>query len=212
MSASQVLLSIAAVASLALGVCLDFNSNRPEGGLPVGCAEGIAIIVVILIVIIVISLNNWQKQKKIRAFNKKNEEHLVKVIRDGGERQIHAREVVVGDVVLFESGDIIPCDGVFLSGHNVLCDESSATRMSDSIKKLPYGECIDLRDKRLTELGPDGPSGDGEFIGRADCFIVSGSKVLEGMGTYVVITVGTQTLNARIMKGLFIALTHINVP
>jgi len=34
-----------------------------------------------------------------------------------------------------------------------------------------------------------------------DCFVVSGSKVLEGVGSYVVIAVGTKSFNSRIMMG-----------
>ncbi|KAH8985212.1 hypothetical protein EDB92DRAFT_1818751 [Lactarius akahatsu] len=40
-------------------------------------------------------------------------------IRDGGEWQIDIHEVIVGDVVLLEPGEVIPCNGVFLSGHNI---------------------------------------------------------------------------------------------
>ena len=207
-SALQVLLSIPAVASLTLGVFLNFSSIRPEGDPSVDWAEGVAIIVVILIVVIVGSLNDWEKERQFRALDEKKEDRLIKVIRNGGVQQIHTHEVVVGDVVLLEPGDIIPCDGIFLSGHNVWCDESSATGNSDAIEKIPYEECISLRDKRLTEL--DGPSSDGELLGRADCFIVSGSKVLEGVGTYVAICVGS--LNSRIMIGVFIALARIYIP
>ena len=197
-SVSQALLSIAAVASFALGVFLDFRSVRPEGEPTVHWAPGIAIIVAILITVLVGSLNNWQKEKIIRALNEKKEHRLVKVIRDDEAKQIHADEVVVGDVVLIEPGDVIPCDGIFLSGHNVRCDESNVTRESDTIKKVSYEECIALRDKRLTELDPGGPSGDGELLGRADCFIASGSKVLEGVGSYVVIAVGTKSFGLSI--------------
>jgi len=35
----------------------------------------------------------------------------------------------------------------------------------------------------------------------ADCFILSGSKVLEGIGKYVVVAVGTKSFNGRIMMG-----------
>ena len=161
-------------------------------------AQGAAIIAAILIVVLVSSLNNWQRDKLIRSFNKKKEHRLVKVIRDDEAKQIHTHEVVVGDVVLIEPGDVIPCDGVFLSGHNVRCYESSPTGESDTIK-VTYEECITLSDKRLTGLDPGGPSGDCELLGRADCFIVSGSKVLDGVGSYVAIAVGTNSL------GLFIA-------
>jgi Ca2+-transporting ATPase len=103
-----------------------------------------------------------------------------------------------------EPGEIVPCDGVFLSGHNVKCDESGATGESDAIKKVSYEECIALRDKARAMEGADG--GDmhmGRGMGHTDCFVVSGSKILEGVGTYVVVAVGTKSFNGRIMMGLF---------
>ena len=41
----------------------------------------------------------------------------------------------------------------------------------------------------------------GELGGHTDCFIISGSKILEGVGSYVVIAVGTKSFNGRIMMG-----------
>ena len=179
---------------------LDFSSTRSKG--EVDWVEGIAISLAIFIVVIVGSLNNWQKARQFGSLNQNEQPRLVKVIRDGGERLIPISQVVVGDVVLLEPGDVIPCDGIFLSGHNVRCDESSATGEAGSIMKLSYEACIALRDKRLTELDPDGPSRV-ELLRRADCFIMSVSNVLEGVGTYVAIAVGSKRL------GLFIALPLI---
>ncbi|KZV59592.1 calcium-translocating P-type ATPase [Peniophora sp. CONT] len=39
-------------------------------------------------------------------------------------------------------------------------------------------------------------------MGHTDCFVVSGSRVLEGVGRYVVIAVGTKSFNGRIMMAL----------
>jgi Ca2+-transporting ATPase len=210
------LLSIAAVVSLALGLFQDFGTPRPDGEPPVDWVEGVAIIVAILIVVLVGSVNDWQKEKQFMALNEKREERFVKVIRDGDERLIDIHDVVVGDVVRLEPGEVIPCDGVFLSGHNVRCDESSATGESDAIKKLSYHECLALRDKRLAEFDPESSVGDGEstsgsrrnvnisgldLLGHTDCFVVSGSKVIEGVGSYLVISVGTRSFNGRIMMG-----------
>jgi P-type Ca2+ transporter type 2C len=145
------------------------------------------------------SLNDWQKESQFQELNEKKEERGVKVIRDGMEKVIDIKQVFVGDIALLEPGEIIPCDGVFLSGHNVKCDESAATGESDAIKKVSYWECIALRDQirkedRLEEEGRETYT---------DCFIVSGSKVLEGYGKYVVIAVGTKSFNGRILMGDF---------
>ncbi|KAJ2988654.1 hypothetical protein NUW54_g9048 [Trametes sanguinea] len=182
-----VLLSIAAIVSLALGFFQDFGTTRPAGEPPVDWVEGVAIIVAIVIVVMVGSINDWQKERQFQTLNEKKEERGVKVIRDGVEMIIDIKEVVVGDVALVEPGEIVPCDGIFLSGHNVKCDESGATGESDAIKKLPYEECL---------------KGDSEHMKHTDCFLISGSKVLEGYGSYVVIAVGTRSFNGRIMMAL----------
>lgn len=134
------------------------------------------------------SLNDWQKERQFQTLNEKKEERGVKVIRGGVETVVDVHQVVVGDVALLEPGEIIPCDGVFLSGHNVKCDESGATGESDAIRKISYEECHRLHLK-------------GEQPAHSDCFMVSGSKVQEGYGSYVVIAVGTKSFNGRIMMG-----------
>ena len=102
-----------------------------------------------------------------------------------------------------EPGEIAPCDGVFISGYNVKCDESSATGETDAIKKIPYTEYVALREKlRAT-------SGKSLDMAHADCFIISGSKVIEGVGRYVVVAVGTKSFNGRIMMGILLPVTSI---
>ncbi|KAI5120195.1 hypothetical protein M0805_006301 [Coniferiporia weirii] len=190
-----VLLSIAAVVSLALGLFQDFGTPRETFSCgngqtctepPVDWVEGVAIMVAIVIVVVVGSLNDWQKEQQFKKLNEKKEDRTVKVIRDGAEKVINVKEVVVGDIALLEPGEIVPCDGVFLTGHNVKCDESGITGESDAIKKMPYAECA------KSEQG----------AGHTDCFVVSGSKVLEGVGSYVVIAVGVKSFNGRIMMAL----------
>ncbi|ETW83423.1 P-type ATPase [Heterobasidion irregulare TC 32-1] len=198
-----ILLSVAAVVSLALGFFQDFGTPRASDDPPVDWVEGVAIIVAIVIVVSVGSVNDWQKERQFKTLNEKKEERTVKVIRGGVEMLVDVHEVVVGDVALLEPGEIVPCDGIFLSGHNVRCDEAGATGESDAIKKLSYEECIRIRDERLLEdnVKKARPSGM-DLLGHTDCFIISGSKVLEGVGSYVVIAVGTKSFNGRIMMAL----------
>ena len=104
-------------------------------------------------------------------------------------------EEVVGDIALLKLGKIIPCNSVFLLGHNVKCDESRATGKPDVMKKVLYKECLVLRNK-AQEGGARGGN-----IGHTNCFEVSGSKVLEGVGSYIMVAVGMWSFNGRIMMG-----------
>ena len=66
------LLSAAAVISLALGLYQTFGGQHdPEDGPPVDWVEGVAIIVAILIVVVVGAGNDWQKERQFVKLNKK---------------------------------------------------------------------------------------------------------------------------------------------
>ncbi|KAE8226735.1 hypothetical protein CF319_g687 [Tilletia indica] len=201
-----ILLTVAAVVSLALGLYTDFGAaeeyvscDNPPPGLP-GCpapkvdwVEGVAIIVAIAIVDLVGSLNDYQKERQFAKLNAKKDERSVKVIRQGKQALMNVHDVLVGDILMLEPGEIIPCDGVFLRGHNVKCDESGATGESDMIRKIPYEECIAAWEQ-AEEEGSKHPS--------KDCFLISGSRVLEGYGEYMVTAVGPNSFNGKLMLSL----------
>ncbi|KIY43940.1 calcium-translocating P-type ATPase [Fistulina hepatica ATCC 64428] len=195
-----VLLSVAAVVSLALGFFQDFGPSHDPSQPQVDWVEGVAIMVAIMIVVLVGSINDWQKERQFKALNEKKEERSLKVVRDGVEHLIDVKDAVVGDIAFIEPGEIIPCDGVFLSGYNVRCDESGATGESDAIKKVTYDECRRLRDARV--LAETGSKDLNDVGGHHDCFLISGSKVLEGVGRYVIVAVGRKSFHGRIMMAL----------
>lgn len=95
----------------------------------------------------------------------------------------------MGDVVCLEAGDSAPADGVIITNHGVKCDESSATGESDQIEKISGYDAYSTGD-----IEP--------ITGELDPFIISGSKVLEGLGTYLVTSVGTHSTYGRIMSAL----------
>ena len=103
--------------------------------------------------------------------------------------------MVVGDIALLEPGEIIPCDGIFLSGYNVKCDESAATGETNAIKEAPYSYCIKWKHVQSPQ--------ENSSMSHTDCFIVSSSKDLEGVGCYVVVAVGAKSFSERIMVGMF---------
>ena len=187
-----ILLTVAAVISLALGLYETLGVDHPEGSPPaVDWIEGVAICVAIIIVVGVGSVNDWQKEKAFVRLNEKKEDREIKVIRSGKAVIINVHDLLVGDVVNLEPGDLIPVDGIFISGHDLKCDESSATGESDALKKTA-GEHV----FRMLESGEKAKSGD------LDPFIISGAKVLEGMGTFVCTSVGPYSSFGKIMMSV----------
>jgi Ca2+-transporting ATPase len=183
-----ILLSIAAVVSLGLGLYQTFGDTKEEGA-HVEWIEGVAIIVAICIVVFVGALNDWQKERQFAKLNKQKEDRDVKVIRSGRTVKISVYDVLVGDVMILEQGDMIPADGIFISGHNVSCDESSATGESDLLKKTAAVEVFRAQETR-------------EDTRKMDPFIISGSKVAEGVGSYLVTAVGIHSTNGKTMMSL----------
>ncbi|KFY51869.1 hypothetical protein V496_08751 [Pseudogymnoascus sp. VKM F-4515 (FW-2607)] len=182
------LLTAAAVISLALGLYETFGAEHEPGApAPVDWVEGVAICVAIVIVVLVGSLNDWQKERAFVKLNAKKDDREVKVVRSGRSFMANVHDVLAGDVLHLEPGDMIPVDGIFISGHNVRCDESSATGESNQIKKTGGEQVMRLLENGHTDMK------------NLDPFIISGAKVLEGVGTYLVTSVGTNSSFGKIM-------------
>lgn len=187
-----ILLTVAAFISLALGLYETLGVYHAPGSPPaVDWVEGVAICAAIIIVVAVGSLNDWQKEKAFVRLNAKKDDREIKVIRSGTTVVINVHDILVGDIVNLEPGDLIPVDGIFISGYGIKCDESSATGESDALKKTP-GEQV----YKSLERNQPAKSGD------LDPFIISGAKVLEGMGTFVCTSVGVNSSFGKIMMSV----------
>jgi P-type Ca2+ transporter type 2C len=186
-----ILLTIAAVISLALGLYQTLGQPHPEGEAPVEWVEGVAIMVAIILVVGVGTVNDWKKERQFIKLNKKKDDHTIKAVRSGRSMEIPVSDVVVGDVIHLEPGDIVPVDGIFIEGHAVKCDESSATGESDLLKKQPADEVYWAI-----------MSGSTQNLEQLDPFIISGAKVAEGTGTFLVTSVGINSTQGRIAMAL----------
>ncbi|KAL8973230.1 MAG: hypothetical protein Q9183_000083 [Haloplaca sp. 2 TL-2023] len=181
-----ILLTVAAVVSLALGI---YQAVEKVDGESVQWVEGVAIMVAVVIVVVVGAANDWQKERQFVKLNQKKDDRDVKVIRSGKSREISVHDILVGDVMHLEPGDMIPVDGIFISGHNVKCDESSATGESDLLRKHS-GDDVYAAIKAH------------QSIAKLDPFIISGGKVTEGIGTFLVTAVGVHSSYGKTMMSL----------
>ena len=112
--------------------------------------------------------------RRFSILTQMGEEQSVKVMRDGRLQEIPRREIVVGDIVIVETGDEVPADGKLLESTDLQVDESSLT-----------GEL-------LTNKEPHALQGDGKEAYPKDLLLRS-SMVMAGRGCYQVTAVGDET-------------------
>lgn len=137
------------------------------------------------------TINDWHMQRQFTRLTKKTNDRMVSIIRSGKSQEISVNDVMVGDVMHLATGDIVPVDGIFIQGSAVKCDESSATGESDLLRKTPAADVFDAIQKLDTKEAE-----------KLDPFIISGSKVNEGNGTFLVTAVGVNSSYGRISMAL----------
>jgi Ca2+ transporting ATPase len=110
----------------------------------------------------------------------------VTVLRNGSPESIDSKELVVGDILLFNLGDMFGVDGAIISGSEVRIDESAVTGESNEIKKIPFEE-IKHGSKQKNQ----------NFLEEKFCVVnpllISGTKVVDGSGQMLVLAVGDNT-------------------
>ncbi|KAF5270191.1 hypothetical protein FQR65_LT05671 [Abscondita terminalis] len=136
---------------------------------------------VLVTVVLITGTFGYQQEKaniKIIQSFKKLVPNMATVIRDGKVLEIHAEELVVGDLVMVKGGDIIPADIRIIICSGLKVDNSSITGESDMIPRST--ECTDKNPLETQNLA------------------FYGTNTAEGAGTGIVIATGDDTLIGRI--------------
>ncbi|KAF5003388.1 hypothetical protein FDECE_10056, partial [Fusarium decemcellulare] len=123
------LLTASATVSLALGIYQSVASK--EEGARIEWVEGVAILIAVVVIVLATAINDYQKNYKFQKLNEKKEERMVTVTRSGEHCCISVFDVVVGDLLHVETGDIAPADGILVDGFDIQCDESPLTGESE---------------------------------------------------------------------------------
>jgi Ca2+-transporting ATPase len=97
-------------------------------------ADAIAILVVIAVNTIIGFVMELQAARSMEALSKMTKQS-VKVVRDGKTQEIDSEEVVPGDIVLVEAGDMVPVDGRLAEATQLQADESALTGESVPVEK-----------------------------------------------------------------------------
>ncbi|KAJ3222791.1 Calcium-transporting ATPase 10, plasma membrane-type, partial [Clydaea vesicula] len=159
----------AAIVEIAIGI----YKMKDDG--PAGLIDGFAIVFAVVVVVLVTAGNDYRKQSQFRQLSEFSKGlAFTKVIRDGQTIQVKNAEILVGDVVVIDTGDILAADGIFISGSHLKIDESSLTGETNMIVK----------------------------DASKDPYLLSGTKVVNGVGKMLVIGTGENSVNGRIMMTL----------
>ncbi|MDE5922272.1 MAG: haloacid dehalogenase, partial [Muribaculum sp.] len=117
--------------------------------------------------------------REFALLNQVNDDEPVQVIRNGSATTVPRKDIVVGDIVILNTGEEIPADGVLLEAVSMNVDESTLT-----------GEPVAHKTTDPAQFDKDAtfPSD----------HVMRGTKVMEGHGMMEVCAVGDHTENGRV--------------
>ncbi|MGV9406290.1 cation-translocating P-type ATPase [Streptomyces sp. NPDC003667] len=107
--------------------------------------------------------------------------HTCRVLRDGERRELSARDLVPGDVVVLEAGDAVPADCRLVEAQEAAVNNAALTGESDPVT-------------RIAEPVPPGPP-----LEARNC-VFMGTDLVAGTGKAVVLATGTATEFGRIFR------------
>ena len=176
------ILIVCAVVQIVLGCTLSDDRSKDW-------IDGVSIIVAILVVVLVGSITNYQKETKFHELNEvQNKGTKYNIIRNGKAKEYISDDILVGDLIMINYGDIMAADLLLIEGNGIKMDESALTGESDAMKKEPFHKCIELQDQDKGETKIPSP------------LILSGTNCIEGSGKAIVLAVGDHSQKGIIRR------------
>lgn len=166
--------------ALSVGVSLYQFFTTDEGAAVL--FEPIGIFVAIMLATCIAFAFEVSANKKFEVLNKVSDDEEVKVVRNGNITVIGRKEIVVGDIVIIETGDEVPADGELIDAFSLQVNEADLT-----------GEPMANKTIDPNDFNPDAtyPSN----------WVLRGSKIIDGHGVMRVERVGDATEWGKVYKG-----------
>ena len=169
-------LILCAIISIALGCTLSDEPSKDW-------IDGVSIIIAVLIVVLVGSITNYQKEKQFRKLAIVQQEGTkYQIIRNGKIDLYYSDDILVGDLILINYGDIIPADILLIEGNGIKMEETVLTGESYPVKKEIFQKCEEI--KKRGEKNIPSP------------LIMSGTHCVEGSGKGIVLCVGEHSIKS----------------
>jgi Ca2+-transporting ATPase len=152
----------------------------------IGGVQEAAALFVSILVVVGISLYQRQKTEHAIAALKEIASPRARVIRNGRQIRVPARELVVDDRIVIGEGERVPADAALSGGLSVLVDESLLTGESVPVRKVPAAGPVP----------PTAPGGDDQAA------LFAGTLVVRGQGVARVTAIGPKTEIGKIGRAL----------
>ena len=136
--------------------------------------DACAIIFIVLIDLIMATFQEWRAGKNADSLSAIIKMQVL-VLRDGEEQVIDSSQLVVGDIILLDSGDKLSADARILEAHNLTVNESVLTGESLAVSK------------HIEATAPDAPVSDQKNM------LFAGTGVTTGRARAVVVRTGINT-------------------
>ena len=145
--------------------------------------EPVGIFLAIILATLVGFLVEVNANKKFRLLNQTDDHVKVKVMRGGHMTQVPRSDIVVGDIVILDTGEKVPADGTLINSFNLRVDESSFTGEPSAWKT--HDAAAAAREKEATY-----PAN----------MLLRASTIIEGNATIRVDRVGDKTEYGKIYR------------
>ncbi|KAM0250950.1 hypothetical protein ACHAQJ_008408 [Trichoderma viride] len=178
----MILLTISA--SISLGIGLYQSLTADEDASNIEWVDGVTVVAAIIVIVLASAATDWQKNHRFEKLNERQQQREVAVLRSGRIQKISIYDVMVGDVMHIEAGEVVAADGILVQGSSLYIDESSISGESQLVRKMIPGDLN--RSRNLS----------------ADPFIFSGTTVCRGVGRFLVLSVGENSAYGRTLMSL----------
>lgn len=145
-----------------------------------GNVESTIVIFAVIILNAILGTVQYVKAEKSLDSLKELSAPKAKVLRDGNKREVMSKEIVPGDVLLLEAGDMIVADGRIIANYSLQVNESSLTGESTNVDKKD-----EVIEKEVA-------------LGDRSNMVFSGSLVTYGRANVLVTATGMQTEMGKI--------------
>lgn len=151
--------------------------------------EPVGTVIAIILVTVISAKTGMASDDEYRKLKNSTKAEPIKCYRDGNVTMVDVEDIVVGDIVILQSGDKIPADGILVNG-DLRVDNSALNGEAEECKKTAASDNFEMPAEITGET----------FVDKHSLF--KGATVYNGEGLLEVKRVGMETMMGKMAKDM----------